>query len=61
MGLRYRHGLSISDEEVECTGKTEWCKKVKGAIHRFALNELNTDCKASGKTNMLPFDSNLKC
>ena len=49
--------LSICDEEVECTGKTEWCKKVKGAIHR----ELNTVCKASSKTNMLPFHGNLKC
>ena len=61
MGLRSRYGLPIYDEEVECTGKTEWCKKVKGAIYRFAPNELNTASKASYKTNMLPFHSNLKC
>ena len=47
MGLRSRYGLPIYDEEVECTGKTEWCKKVKGAIYRFAPNELNTASKAS--------------
>ena len=61
MGLRSRYGLSICDEEVECIGKTEWHKKVKDAIHRFSLNELNTPCKAISKTNMLPFHSNLKC
>ena len=60
MGLRSRYGLPICDEEVECTCKTEWCKKVKGAIYRFAPNELNTACKASSKTDMLPFYSNLK-
>ena len=43
VGLRSRYGLPICDEEVECTGKTEWCKKVKRAIYRFALNELNTN------------------
>ena len=26
MGSRFRYGLLICDEEVECTGKTEWCK-----------------------------------
>ena len=57
VGLRSRYGLPIYDEEVECTDKTEWREKVKGAIYRFALNELNTACKAS---NMLPFHSNLK-
>ena len=36
-------------------------KKVKGAIHRFALNELSTACKVSSKTDMLPSHSNLKC
>ena len=61
MGSRSRYGLPICDEEVEYTGKTEWCKKVKGAIYRFALNELNTTCKASSKTNMLRFHNNLKC
>ena len=61
MGLRSGYGLPICDEEVECTGKTEWCKKGKGAIYRFALNELNAACKLSSKTNMLPFDSSLKC
>ena len=30
MGLRSRYGLFICDEEVECTGKTEWCTKVLG-------------------------------
>ena len=61
IGLRSRYGLPICDEEVKCAGKTEWCKKVKGAIYRSALNELNTACKVSSKTNMLPFHSNLKC
>ena len=65
LGLRYKYGLPICDEEtceeVECTGKTEWCKNVKRAIYRFALNELNTACKASSKSEMLPFYSNLKC
>ena len=61
MGSRSAYGLSICDEEVECTGKTEWCKEVKRAIYRFALNELNTACKACSKSNMLPFYSNLKC
>ena len=27
MGLRSGYGLSMCDEEVECTGKTEWYKK----------------------------------
>ena len=61
MGLRSLYGLPIFDEEVGCTVKIEWCKKVKGAIYRFALNELNTVCKACSKTYMLPFHSNLKC
>ena len=60
IGLKYSNGFSICDEEIECTGKTEWCKKVNGAIHRFVINELNTACKQSSKTNMLPFHSNLK-
>ena len=51
VGLRSRYGLPIRDEEVECTDKTEWFKKVKRAIYRFALNKLNTVCKASYKTN----------
>ena len=61
MGLRSRYGLPICDEEVECMGTTQWCKKGKSYIYRFVLNELNTACKASSKTNMLPFYSNLKC
>ena len=63
MGLRSMYGIPICDEEVEYTGKAEWCKKVKGAIYCFALNQLNTACKASirSKTNVLPFHSNLKC
>ena len=61
MGLRSRYGLPTCDEKVECTGKTVWCKKVKGAIYCFALNELNTAWKASSKTNILPFHSDLKC
>ena len=61
MGLRSRYGLPICDEEVKCTGNTEWCKKVKRSIYRFALNELNTACKASSKLCMLPFYGNLKC
>ena len=61
MRLRSRYRPLIYDEEVECTVKTEWREMVKGAIYRFALNELNTACKASSKTNMLPFYSNLKC
>ena len=60
MGLRSRYCLPISDEEVDRTGKTEWCKKVKRTIYRFALNELNTASKVSSKSNMLPFYSNLK-
>ena len=50
----------LCDEEVECTCKTEWCKKVKRTIYRFALNELNTACKANSESNLLPFYSNLK-
>ena len=55
MELRSRYGPPICDEEVECTSKTEWCKKVMHASYRFALNELNANCKASSKSNMLPF------
>ena len=58
MGLRSRHGLPICDEEVECTAKTEKCKKVKGDVYRFAPNELNTACS---KTNLLPLHGDLKC
>ena len=53
MGLRSRYGLPICDEEIECTGKTEWCKKVKCAIHCFVVNELNTASKACSKSNIL--------
>ena len=60
MRLRSRYDLPICDKEVECTGKTEWFKRAKGAIYRFPLNELNTTSKAARKTNMLPFHSNLK-
>ena len=51
MGLRSRYGLPICYEKVECTGKTQWCKKIKGAIYRFALNELNTACILSSKSD----------
>ena len=44
MEVMRRYGLSTCDEEVDCTGKTEWYNTVK-----HALNELNAACRANGK------------
>ena len=59
MEVMHRYGLSTCDEEVECTGKTEWYNKVKHAA--YALNELNAAYRANRKSNMLPTYCHWKC
>ena len=61
MEVMHRYGLSTCDEEVECTGKTEWYNKVKRAVYDHALNELNAACGANGKSNILPTYCHWKC
>ena len=61
MEVMHRYGLSTYDEEVECTGKTEWYNKVKRAVYDHALNELNAACRANRKSNMLPTYCHWKC
>ena len=61
MEMMHRYGLSTCDEEVECTGKTEWYNKVMYAVYDHALNELNAACRANRKSNMVPTYCHWKC
>ena len=53
MDARMKYGLPDCDQDTECTGKTEWYKKVKHAICSYALKELNSASNANKKSNMI--------